>query len=183
MHSIGLSRERLRRILKILGDHGGRLSVRDFARSFGVQEIHLIEAEKFGWISIRIRKPRTGRPSRIVEKLSNVPSAKLPPIRSYLPTWISYKHRKFVEHYLLRGRGGNARRAYMATYPDARSISGVDASANRLLRHRNVRAYLAWIRACIDPEFPPDEKNQNPQSAWEIRQTFHRVGYWRLNQL
>ena len=94
----------------------------------------------------------------------------------------------------------NARRAYHATFRYARSLAGIDASASRLRRHPDVKAYMALIRAYAGGEIPrPHGKptaeptlartcdalgNSFPSTAGEIRELFIRHRCWyRLRQL
>lgn len=74
-----LCREHLNRILSLLDRHEGGISMRDFWRTHRIEWWELEQAEKLGWISISRRKPPRGRPSRLVEKINNPHTAKLPP--------------------------------------------------------------------------------------------------------
>jgi hypothetical protein len=76
-----LCHERLARIQRVLNKNPGTLTVREFARSYGVWEWEIEQAAALGWIQIETKKPRTGRPSRIVKRVSETHSAKLPPYR------------------------------------------------------------------------------------------------------
>ena len=93
-----LCRERLYRILDIRDRNAGNLALRDFLRSFGTWEWEIEAASALGWVEIITRKPRTGRPSRVVSKVSNSQPAKLPPYRSEMEKPISI--RLLVRHVL-----------------------------------------------------------------------------------
>jgi hypothetical protein len=71
-----LCRERLARIQRVLKKNDGKLTVRDFARSFSVWEWEVEQAAALGWIEIETRKPHTGRPSRIAKIVSKPDAAK-----------------------------------------------------------------------------------------------------------
>jgi hypothetical protein len=62
-----LCRERLARIQHVLKKNGGELTIRDFARTYSVWEWELEQAAELGWIQIKVKKPRTGRPSRVAK--------------------------------------------------------------------------------------------------------------------
>lgn len=183
MRPLILCRERLERILSILGRRGGALSMRDFFRTFAVFDWEIEQAESLGWVTITMKKPPSGRPSRIVEKVSKNECAKLPPRRCQIPSQISFRHWNFVFAYLSTSPPCNASAAYRASFRGARSAAGARASANRLLKHPDVRAALAWIRACSDGDLPAIEKLKHPASAHEIREIFERLGHWRKWQL
>jgi hypothetical protein len=171
------------RILSILDRRGGKLSIRDFFRSFGVFNWELEQAELLGWVKITTKKPATGRPSRVVAKVSNFQCAKLPLRRWDIPSEISIRHWNFVFAYLTGPKTCNAAAAYQACFHGGRSAAGVRASASRLLRHPDVKAALAWIRASMDSDFPASEKLITPKSAQEIQAIFVRLGHWRRWQL
>jgi hypothetical protein len=183
MRTLILSRERLNRILSILDRRGGEVSIRDFYRNFGIFNWEVTQAEALGWITITIVKPATGRPSAIAKKVSHSTAAKLPPHRWNIPSDISFRHWNFVYAYLSTCPPCNATAAYLVSFRNVRSKAGARASASRLLKHPDVKAALAWIRACSDGDFPASEKTINPASAAEIRRIFVRIGYWRQRQL
>ncbi|BCX46414.1 hypothetical protein HAHE_03220 [Haloferula helveola] len=181
MHPLKLSLDRLHRILRVFQKEGDEVTVRRFRRNFEVYDWELEQAAELGWLAIETRKPKTGRPSIVARKLSNSPTAKLPPRRSVIGRGISIRHQRFVEHYLCGGgflSKPNARRAYRLTYPEARSLSGIDASANRLFRHPDVLAYLAWVRACSGSEIPWQARQKHPLTRQEIIETLRAHGCW-----
>jgi len=91
-----LCRERLARIQRVLSKNVGALTVREFSRSFGVWEWELEQASILGWIQIDTHRPHTGRPSRIVQAVSNPEAAKLPPCRAEIERPISIRHWRFA---------------------------------------------------------------------------------------
>lgn len=149
-----LCRERLDRIRNLIDRHGGSLSIRDMSRSYGIQGWEIEEAAAAGWVRIATRKPAVGRPSRFAENVSNTQTAKLPPRRGKIPR--DYK----MEHWDFAFECGKMKpfpafncrifpaavRAYLATYPNARSYAGARASASRLMRRPDVQAMLHWFR-------------------------------------
>jgi len=179
MRPLILCLERLQRILRVFQREGDEVSIRRFRRNHEIYPWEIEQAAELGWLVIETRKPRTGRPSTVARKLSNSPSAKLPPRRSTIGRRISIRHQRFVHFYLCGGgffTKPSARRAYLLAFPDARSLSGVDASAHRLLRHPDVRAYLTWIRVCVGSEIPPAERKRHPTTRQEIVQIlFHHL--------
>ena len=95
LRPLKLCRERLGRILHILDKHNGLLPVWEFSRTFSVWEWEVQQAAELGWVRIETRKPRTGRPSRVVTRaldVSKIHTAKLPPFRNALPKTISIRH-------------------------------------------------------------------------------------------
>ncbi|MFC7336139.1 hypothetical protein ACFQY0_03030 [Haloferula chungangensis] len=170
-------------MLDLLDRTGGRNTVRNLYRSHTIFPWEVEQAAELGWVEIETRNPKIGRPSVIVLKLSKTSTAKHPPWRFQIPPEISIRHWKFVFAYLIDYSACNARRAYLATYPNARSKAGASASAHRLLKHRDVKAAMAWVRACSDSDFPADEKLHHPASAAEVRKIFCRVHHWRFWQL
>lgn len=183
MRPLILCRERLLRILSILDRKGGEVSVRDLYRTFGIFEWEVMQAEALGWLTITTVKPTTGRPAVIAKKVSNPVAAKLPPPRWDIPSDISFRHWNFVFAYLSTWPPCNATAAYLASFHNARTKAGARASASRLLKHPDIKAALAWIRACSDGDFPASEKTTHPTSAAEMRRIFVQMGYWRQRQL
>lgn len=191
MHPLKLCRERLARIQRVLNKNGGALTVRDFARSFGVWEWEIEQAAALGWIQIETRKPRTGRPSRVVRLVSKPDTAKLPPYRWQIEKPISHRHFSFAVASLKsfkRGRpsyasafglGGWGCRtdAYQNVYKAARSRAGARASVSRLIRHPDVRAARAWFYAKVRREISMDEPM--PDTARAIWQRLSELGNGR----
>lgn len=117
------------------------------------------QAAELGWIEIEIRKPRTGRPSRVVKfaAVNKCHAAKLPPYRRHLPQALSNRHWLFVRRYWCKkGIGGflgpaghgSAFHAYRSIYrhsgaekPTKRASA--KSSAARLARQPWIRA--AWL--------------------------------------
>ncbi len=113
------------------------------------------------------------------KNVSNIVTPKLPPFRDKIPKNISFSHERFAHDHLLSACC--ARRDHLRIFPRARSKAG--ASANRLLQHPDVKATIAWIRACMASEFPAQDKSAYPRSAEEIGDIFRRLNYWRRFQL
>jgi hypothetical protein len=153
MRSNILCRERLNRILEILSRNNGTFTLRDFSRTYSINEWELEQAQDLGWIRIEERKPRVGRPSRIAVKLSESHTAKLPPFRRGIPKEISLRHRWFALHSVSVTSGGyfgfrlaTAVEAYLETFPNARSRKAAYASASRLMKRRDVRVARLWYQ-------------------------------------
>lgn len=182
-----LSRERLARIQRLLHRHGGALSMRDFARSYGVWEWELEQAAALGWLEIETRRPSTGRPSQIARHVCKSLSAKLPPMRCQIERPIRTRHFLFalksiqcVKH----GRSGFMPMppivdAYQLAFPGARKLRAATASASRLLHHPDVKAARAWWRAQIRQEIPLGEPM--PQTAAAIHRRMIELQAARLN--
>jgi hypothetical protein len=184
-----LCRERLERIQRILNKNAGAVTVREFARSFGVWEWELEQAAALGWIQIETRKPRTGRPSRIVKRVSETHSAKLPPYRWQIDKPIRIRHWYFALHSVYSAiRGGSSflwrippyTDAYLKAFPAAKSRRAAAASMSRLLRHPDVRAARAWFYSKVSQEIPRDEPM--PDTARAIWQRLRELGSWRIRR-
>ncbi len=167
--------ERLQRIQRLLARHSGSLSIRAFARSYGVQSWEIEEAVALGWLMIEIQTPTTGRPSRIVREVSKPHSAKLPPWRRQIEKTISIRHYLFAIHSMLAVRRGShsiisldcMTDAYQKTYRDAKNRRAASASVSRLLRRPHIRAARAFYHAQINGKIPRSE--HLPDTASEIR--------------
>ena len=125
-----ICRERLARIQRVLNQNAGALNVRDFARSYHVYEWEIEQAAALGWIQIETKKPRTGRPSRIVKIVSKPEGAKLPPYRWQIEKPIRIRHWNFAFHSVYSAiRGGSSflwrippyTDAYLQAFPAAKS--------------------------------------------------------------
>ena len=187
MHSLNLCRERLERLLRVLDRHGTS-SVRSLLRSHGLQTWEVEQAVELGWVTIDWQKPPVGRPKRVVRRLSETASAKLPQPRRQGDHPISSRHWKFamlsVGSCVPRGSRifsvpGNID-AYVRAFPKARVRSGAHASCSRLLRHPDVIAARHWLGAQINREIPDAPL---PHTAHEIRACLIRFGSWRAWQL
>lgn len=187
MHLHTLCRERLASIQRLLQRHGGTLSVRDFARTFSVWEWELEQAAALGWLEIEIRKPRTGRPSRIARQVSKCKPQNLPPYRSQIEKPIRTRHFNFALKSLQtfkHGRRGFMPMppmvdAYQQAYPAARNRRAAAACASRLLNHPDVKAARAWWRAQIRQEIPLSEPM--PETASGIRWRMIEIQAARFN--
>lgn len=183
-----LSRERLQRLLIIIARQGGAETVRQLARRFSIWPWEIEAAERLGWVKIETRRPRTGRPSRIVRRrdLSESPAAKLPPPRSELGRRISRRHWLFAMRSALcaADRGipsfgiPPTVEAYRSVYATAQSRAGAAASASRLMKHPHVRAARQWFYAKRDRTIPEGEAP--PSTAREIWQRLRELGSWRV---
>lgn len=149
MRSLMLCRERLNRLLTVLNREGGECSVRRMARNFAVPEWEVEQAETLGWVAISERKPAVGRPSKLVEVLSETPSAKLPPWRNAIPKEISIRHYNFAFQLACPNARCNglqsATEAYLRSFPCSRSRAGAAASAHRLLKKPMIQAAQRWF--------------------------------------
>jgi hypothetical protein len=172
-----LSLERLDRIRAVLDRRGGTASLRDLQRSHGIWTWEIEQAEALGWLTIRMHKPRVGRPSLVAE-VSREENAKLPPPRYEVEGAISTRHYQFA----LRSVGTVHRgmqsigfppivSAYVAIY-NPRSRQGASASASRLLRRPDVQAARQWFYAMIQGEIPTHERMPETASGiWERLRT------------
>lgn len=148
-----LCRERLQRILTVLDRNGGSASLRELSRSYCVSTWEIEQAAELGWVSILTRQPRVGRTSRSAQKLSENHLAKLPPLRHCIPRCISFRHEIFAMHTVSFMPGGSLGfkistlvRAYVMTFPCARSRAGAAASATRLMKRRDVKVARLWFQ-------------------------------------
>jgi len=180
MRSNILCREHLKRILFLLDRNEGPITVRDFSRRFSIHEWELEQAEELGWIRILVRKPRVGRPSRVVEKLSENHAAKLPPFRYAIPTEITIRHWRFALESVSIMPGGyfgfkqsTRVRAYLRAFPNAKSRAGASASASRLMKRLDVRVMRMWIQKSL--EMSPREDMPNNVDA--IIRRLRELGY------
>ena len=161
-----LCRERLTRLLAVLDREDGSCSLRDMYRSYGIREWEVEQAEEAGWVVISEHKPAVGRPSRVATKLSETPSAKLPPPRRVIPHELSVRHWRFAFELanIVNGRGysgfslSTAVRAYLIAFPAAKSRAGAAASASRLRKKPMIQAARRWFMATdlhsLDEEMP-----------------------------
>ena len=179
--------ERLTRIQHVLNENAGSLTVRDFARTFSVWEWELEQAATLGWIHIEIRKPHTGRPSRIVKIVSKPDTAKLPPYRWQIERRIRIRHWNFAFHSVYSAiRGGSSflwrippyTDAYLMAFPAAKNRRAAAASMSRLLRRDDVRAARAWFFSKVSQEISRDEPM--PDTARAIWQRLRELGSWRV---
>ena len=186
MRPLTLCRERLDRIHRILSRHAGVLPVREFARSFSVWEWEIEQAAALGFIKIEIRKPRTGRPSRIVQQVSEPHTAKLPPYRCQIDQPILFRHQLFALYSTCAIKRGSRKLVYLPTITDAyQSIfkratkrRAATASASRLMRRNDVKAVRAWYYARFDGDAPCSESM--PDTVSGIWQRLRELGSWRV---
>ncbi len=185
MRPLILCLERLDRFRHVLGRRGGAASIRDLWRSDGIRTWEIEQAANLGWLTIHTRKPRTGRPSRVVE-FCGQENAKVPPPRLSIEREISIRHWWFalrsvtqsvkngMPHYGLPGIVA----AYVATYrPQSRH--GAYASTSRLLKRPDVRAARQWFYARSGGELSHDERM--PDTASGIRKRLREIGSWRAD--
>jgi hypothetical protein len=182
-----LTRERLKSIEDAIDKHGGSVSVRFLLWNHFIQRHIIDEAVAGGYIAFETRKPRTGRPSLIIRKVSRSHPTQLPPSRYSLEDCITPRHWNFAFYYALGECGPGMfsfrRRAYVAyqrSFPSARSKAGAKASASRLLRKPHIQAAIQWSFARQDPEL--DCRNHHPETTTEIWDTLHALGSWRARR-
>ncbi len=182
-----LCRERLTRIQRVLNKSAGELTVRTLERSYHVMPWEIEQAAALGWIQIEVKKPHTGRPSRIAKTVSKPEGAKLPPYRWQIERPIRIRHWNFAFHSVYSAiRGGSSylwrippyTDAYLLAYPAAKSRRAATASMSRLLRHPDVRAARAWFYSKLSNEIPRDEPM--PETARAIWQRLRELGSWRV---
>jgi hypothetical protein len=186
MRPLTLCRERLDRIQRILSANAGSLPVREFARTYSVWEWELEQAATLCWIQIEIRKPRTGRPSRIVQQVSESHAAKLPPYRWQMEKPISFRHARFAMLSTCGMHRGSrlgpslpcTTDIYQHAYPRALKRNAAAASASRLRRRNDVKAARTWHYARHDGDVPRDEPM--PRTVSAIIQRLREVRSWRV---
>jgi hypothetical protein len=170
-----LCRERLERLLEVLERNGGKETLRQLDRIYAIRRFEVLEAERLGWVVIKSQKPRTGRPSTVVQ-LSKTPAAKLPPWRRCMQRPMSHRHWKFALLTTCASlhRGGSLSglpchiESYLKAYPAASSRNGAHASCSRLMNHPNVFAARQWLYATANGEIPRDlGKPQTPGEIWD----------------
>lgn len=183
-YSSMLSRERLDRLRRVLDRQGGAETARQLTRRFAIFPTEIDAAEALGWVEIETRKPRTGRPSRIV-RLSESQAAKLPPWRSHIPRQMKHRHWRFAFVSVNQGVPGGLRRynvpplveVYRVLFPAAKSEAGAAASCSRLLRHPHVFAARQYCYARACGEIPRD--GNHPSTASEVWEILRRHKSWR----
>ncbi len=177
MRSHILCHERLNRIQSLLDRYGNPITVRDFSRRFAIFNWELEQAENLGWIKIIERKPHVGRPSVVVEKLSETQSAKLPPFRYAIPKEISIRHWRFaLESVSCSGFKLTLRvQAYLRAFPNARSRAGASASASRLMKRTDVKLMRRWLFCQINHEVTGDM----PRTVSGLIEQLAPLGYIR----
>ncbi|GAA5132257.1 hypothetical protein GCM10023213_00080 [Prosthecobacter algae] len=185
-----LSRERLARILLVLDKNAGTLPIREITRTFSVRKWEIEAAAALGWVEIITRKPPIGRPSRLVLKVNNSQTAKLPPYRSEIEKPISIRHERFAlfsTHAVPYGSRFLARHglglpcitdAYQRAFPSATNRRAAAASASRLKRRYDVRIARAWFYARFDGDISRDEPMPTtPRAIW---QRLKQARSWRV---
>lgn len=181
------SRERLFRLLEVLGRQGGSETIRNLQRTYSIYRWEVDAAEILGWVKIEVLRPKTGRPSRVVRKLSTSLAAKLPETRQQIGSSISIRHFMFALRATNEAIKGGLPSigicsfvdAYQQTFQGARSRTGAHASASRLLNHPNVIAAMQWNYARKDGLIPTGEPM--PSTARQIWKRLRELGSWRIS--
>ncbi len=167
MRPLLLCRERLNRLLSVLERTDGVCSVRDLFRSYGIRDWEVQQAANAGWVSICERKPPVGRSSLVAVKLSENPSAKLPPYRYAIPNELSIRHQRFVLESISAVSNRNmfgfgiqsATDAYLRAFPTCKSRAAAAVNACRLMKRPMIRAARLWYRridmTLLDEPLPP----------------------------
>ena len=185
MRPLILCRERLGRIRRVLEQCGGTATVRELWRSHTISAWEIEQAAAMGWFKVSIRKPRVGRPSRVVEFCGLI-NVKFPDPRWCIEKEISIRHWWFawrsvhesVKHGMRRWGLPGIFFAYLKTY-HPRSRNGAYASASRLLKRADVRAARQWFYAQSSGELPPGETM--PTTASGIRMRLRELGSRRAD--
>ena len=161
--------------------------MRDLWRSHSIWNWEIEQAAELGWLTITIRKPRLGRPSRIVE-FCGKENAKFPPPRSSIERRISARHWLFawrsVNECVRRGihffglRMPGIVSAYIEIY-HPQSTNGAHASTSRLLKRPDVQAARQWFYAHSGGELPFGESMPNTASG--IRERLRELGSYRAD--
>ncbi len=185
MRPLILCRERLGRIRRVLERYGGTATMRDLWRSHTIYAWEIEQAAELGWLTITPRKPRIGRPSRVVE-FCGLTNAKFPAPRWSMEKEISIRHWWFalrsvgesVKHGMRRWGLPGIVSAYINTY-HPRSRNGAYASTSRLLKRPDVRAARQWFYAQCGKELPPGE--EMPRTASGIQKRLRELGNRRAD--
>ncbi len=179
-----LSRERLQRILAVIQRQGGSETVRQLTRRFSIFQHEIEEAESLGFLDIKKRKPKIGRPSYVATLSKNM-AAKLPPWRRNIEKPIKATHQRFAMFSVYTSIKGGSRisglpgyvEAYRKAFPAAKSRNGIYASCSRLLRHPHVFAAREWYYARVNGEI---SRHWNlPRYESEIWENLEVMRSWR----
>ena len=158
--------ERLRRIL--LRDPDNAVSVRDLCRTYGMERWELLQAEAAGWIQMDLRKPPTGRPSRVCRinrerKVNKNAPAELPRYRGDRNRPLSQREREFLNLYLFPygmprdfGGGYSAAWAYQKVYGRFRTVAVASA---RSAGARLARRSWMWAARMLDCRLSNDARD------------------------
>ena len=179
--------ERLQVILRALDRYGGETTTRNLDRLCGVKWWEIDQAVETGFIEVETRKPKIGRPSQVVRKVSKSKPTKLPPRRSSLEKRVTRKQWDFAFWYVIGECGPGlfsfkrrAWKAYEKVYRSCQSDGAARASASRLMKKPEVPAAIWWQFAKLDRD--PDLSNEHPQTATEIWETLYRRGSYRAER-
>jgi hypothetical protein len=178
-----LPRESLDRLLLILEREGGAETRRQLSRLYSFQSWEIEEAEAMGFVRIEMRKPKTGRPSKVARLSKSQPRNYLPS-RSKIGRRIKYNHERFAFLTVFESLKGSNRysglpgyvESYLKAYPGAKSRAGAYASCSRLLRHPHVFAARQWFYAQLCGEVPGIPFPCYEPEIWEQLDAF---GSWR----
>ena len=187
MRPLILCRERLDRICRILARCGGTATVRTLRTAPAIRDWEIEQATKLGWLTITIRKPRVGRPSRVAE-FRMLTNAKFPEPRWRIEKEISIRHLLFALRSVTQAvkHGSNfcgvgipgIVSAYVSIYKP-RSRNGAYASTSRLLKRRDVWAARQWFYAQSSGEVPHDATM--PRTVSGIKMRLRELGNWRAD--
>ena len=173
--------ERLRRLLRVLDQHGGSARIRDLQRNHGIWSWEVTQAEELGWVRIFTKKPPVGRPSDFAEKINNYPSAKYPPARYSIGRWISWRHRHFATYSVNPVDAANSwgfrmpsnAEAYMMAYPSCRNKVSAAVGACRLMKRTDVRLMRRWLFC----EMANQVTGNMPLTLTELIEQLEPLGY------
>ena len=184
MKVTALTQESLATIYRAIDSNGGEVKIRNLDRIYGIPWLVIKQAKEEGFIEFFERKGKTGRPSELAKKVSNMNPTKLPPLRSNLEDLISQKQWDFAFHYVMGEYGPGffdfKRRAYVAyqkAYRSAVSKGGAKASASRLLRKPGTRAAIQWEFAKMSGE--NNGRFLFPRTTNEVWDALREIGSFR----
>ena len=154
--------------------------MRDLWRSHTIYGWEIEQAAELGWFKVSIRKPRVGRPSRVVE-FCGLENAKFPEPRWMIEKEISIRHWVFALRSVGECAKNGMRRwglpgivsAYIKTYHPT-SRNGAHASTSRLMKRADVRAVRRWLYASSGGGVPHGE--EMPRTATGIRTRLRELG-------
>lgn len=168
-----LTRERLTVILRSIDQNGGSVSIRHLMRNHEIWGGVIDEAVEKGFVKIETRKPARGRPSRVLRKVSQSHTTKLPPYLESLEDIISCRHWNFAMWYVAGEFGADifsfrrrAWTAYKKAFPKAQSDKGARASASRLMKMPHIQAAIQWEFAVMMDRLKIS--GRSPQTTSEI---------------
>lgn len=179
--------ERLEKLIRVLWQTDGWSTLRKLNRKHHLQRWEIEAAQQAGWVRLdRYIKPQGTKPTICVSVTQNLEQAIEPPLDRQLPRLIAPPHRRFAEltlnvvddprfgdptqrdrNRLLPWKMLTQAEAYRTVYPNANDASA-RTSASALVKHPDVQAVRAWIKAQCRSEIAHDEPMpETAQAIWD----------------